>query len=230
MTETKIELDVLYRDEFLIAVGKPSGMIVHRGWDNDPITASDIVRDDIIKAPVFAAHRLDRGTSGVLLYALDAETARILQKQMEAGQFRKRYIALVRGPMKEGCILDHAIPKEKHHVRVPAVTEFIPLAHKDRWSLVEARPITGRLHQIRRHLKHLSHPIVGDVRYGKGDVNRYFRENYDLNRMALHAIELSIIHPKTAEHLNISAPIPKDLTEPLGKLGIEWQALPESDL
>lgn len=186
------ELTVLYRDDCMIAVNKPSGMIVHRGWDNDPVTACDIVRDDLIHAPVFAAHRLDRSTSGVLLFALNAETARSLQKQMEVGGFQKRYLALVRGPMKEGCVLDHPIPKEKYHVRVPAVTEFIPLSHKDRWSLVEARPRTGRLHQIRRHLKHLSHPIVGDVRYGKGDVNRFFRENYSLNRLALHALELTL--------------------------------------
>ncbi|MBX9951177.1 MAG: tRNA pseudouridine(65) synthase TruC [Candidatus Obscuribacterales bacterium] len=217
--ESRPQLPVLYRDEFMIAVGKPSGMIVHRGWDNDPVTASDIVRDDIVHAQVFAAHRLDRATSGVLLFALDAQTARNLQKQMEAGGFQKRYLALVRGPMKEGCLLDHPIPKEKYHVRVPAITEFIPIAHKDRWSLVEARPKTGRLHQIRRHLKHLSHPIVGDVRYGKGDVNRFFRENYGLNRMALHALELTLKNSYD-EIITIQAPLPADLTEPLDKLDI----------
>lgn len=219
------ELEVLYRDDRLIAVSKPSGMIVHRGWDNDPITASDIVRDKIIHAQVFAAHRLDRATSGVLLFALDAQTARSLQEQMAEGGFKKRYIALVRGPMKESCRLDHPIPKEKYHVRVPAITEFQPLAHKDRWSLVEARPITGRLHQIRRHLKHLSHPIVGDVRYGKGDVNRYFRENFDLNRMALHALQLTITHPASGQTLALSAAIPCDLEDPLKKLGMDLTTL-----
>lgn len=218
-SESRPELPVLYRDEFMIAVSKPSGMIVHRGWDNDPVTASDIVRDDIVHAQVFAAHRLDRATSGVLLFALNAETARNLQKQMEEGGFQKRYIALVRGPMKEGCLLDYPIPKEKYHVRVPAITEFIPISHKDRWSLVEARPKTGRLHQIRRHLKHLSHPIVGDVRYGKGDINRFFRENYGLNRMALHALELTLKNTYD-QIITIQAPLPADLTEPLDKLDI----------
>jgi len=157
----------------------------------------------------------------VLLFALNADTARNLQKQMEEGGFQKRYLALVRGPMKEGCVLDHPIPKEKYHVRVPAVTEFIPLSHKDRWSLVEARPRTGRLHQIRRHLKHLSHPIVGDVRYGKGDVNRFFRETYSLNRLALHALELTLKNAQ-GEQISIHAPLTSDLTEPLEKLGIQF--------
>ncbi len=217
----------MYRDESIIAVSKPSGMIVHRGLDKDPVTVADILRDEIVKAKVFAAHRLDRGTSGVLLFALNPNAARNLQKQIEAGQVQKRYIALVRGPMKESCVVDHAITKVKHHERVPAVTEFIPLAHKDRWSLVEARPLTGRQHQIRKHLKHLSHPIVGDVLYGKGDINRFFRENYNLNRMALHALALTIKNGYD-EIIDIQAPIPKDLAEPLERLGISAQKTIES--
>ncbi len=215
----KRDLQVLYRDESIIAVNKPSGMIVHRGLDKDPVTVADILRDEIVKAKVFAAHRLDRGTSGVLLFALNPDAARNLQKQIEAGQVQKRYLALVRGPMKEGCVVDHSITKVKQNERVPAVTEFIPLAHKDRWSLVEARPLTGRQHQIRKHLKHLSHPIVGDVLYGKGDINRFFRETYKLNRMALHALALTIKNGYD-EIINIEAPIPKDLAEPLERLGI----------
>ncbi len=215
------ELQILYRDEFMIAVNKPSGMIVHRGWDKDPVTVADILRDDIVKAKVFAAHRLDRGTSGVLLFALNADTARKLQQQLEAGEIKKRYIALVRGPMTEGCLLDYPIRIDKEHERIPAVTEFIPLAHKDRWSLVEARPRTGRLHQIRKHLKHLNHPIVGDVLYGKGDVNRYFRETFNLHRMALHALALTFKNAND-ESITVEAPFPKDLAEPFEKLGISY--------
>lgn len=205
----------------MIAVNKPSGMIVHRGWDKDPVTVADILRDDIVKAKVFAAHRLDRGTSGVLIFALNADAARKLQQQLEAGKVKKRYIALVRGPMKEGCLLDYPIRIDKEHERIPAVTEFIPLAHKDRWSLVEARPHTGRLHQIRKHLKHLHHPIVGDVLYGKGDVNRFFRETFNLHRMALHALALTIKNAND-ESITVEAPLPKDLTEPFKKLGISY--------
>src|SRR5262249_24959795 len=94
----------------------------------------------------------------------------------------------------------------------------------DRWSLVEARPETGRLHQVRRHLKHLSHPVVGDVNYGKGDVNRLFRERYGLRRLALHALALAFEHPFTGAAVAISAPLPGDLRGPFAALGIPEQA------
>lgn len=212
--------EIICRDDRIIALVKPSGMIVHRGWGQDSTTVADILRDQIIKAPVFAVHRLDRGTSGVLLFALDSAAARALQQQFESMQVHKRYVALVRGPMTESCTLEHDVPRRQGVERVPAITEFQPLAHFQRWSLVEARPRTGRLHQIRRHLKHLSHPIVGDVRYGKGEINRYFRERYGLHRLALHALELSIIHPDGGP-LTLSAALTSDLAEPLKNMGIE---------
>jgi tRNA pseudouridine65 synthase len=212
------ELPVVYRDKNLIAVVKPSGMAVHRGWSDDAITAADVVRDQIIGAPVHALHRLDRATSGVLLFALDSATAKVLSLQFESCSVSKRYLALVRGPMNEPCILDHPVPRRDGCHRVDAHTEFQPLGHIDRWSLVEARPRTGRLHQIRRHLKHLSHPIVGDVRYGKGDINRMFREEFGLHRLALHAFELGINHDDRL--LVLRAPLPPDLYEPMTKLGI----------
>lgn len=188
---SKPELKILYRDENLIAVDKPAGMIVHRGWDKDPITVADIVRDQIIGSQVFAVHRLDRATSGVLLFALNADTARHMQALLQSGTVQKKYIALVRGPMKEEILLDHPIKQRDREGRVEAQTRFVPIEHFERWSLIECNPLTGRQHQIRRHLKHLSHPIVGDVRFGKGDVNRYFRDTYSFSRMALHATSLS---------------------------------------
>jgi tRNA pseudouridine65 synthase len=209
----------LYRDECLLAINKPAGMVVHRGWAEDAVTISDLVRDRIIGAPVFAVHRLDRGTSGVLLFALNADSARLMQAEFQNGGARKTYLALVRGPFRESCVLDHPVPRCKGGERIPAITEFTPLAHSDRWSLVEARPLTGRMHQIRRHLKHLSCPIIGDVRYGKGKINQFFREQYGLTRMALHALEMRIKHPDGRE-LHLQAPIPDDLSAPLRKLGI----------
>lgn len=184
------DLKILYRDENFIAVDKPAGMIVHRGWDKDPITVSDLVRDKIIGAQVFAVHRLDRATSGVLLFALNADSARRMQTLFQSGLVQKKYIALVRGLMKEEIFLDHPIKQRDKESRVEAQTRFVPIEHFDRWSLIECYPLTGKQHQIRRHLKHLSHPIVGDVRFGKGDVNRYFRETYSFSRMALHASSL----------------------------------------
>lgn len=210
-------LDVLFENVHLIAVAKPSGMVVHRGWADDAITAADVVRDEIVKAPVHAVHRLDRGTSGVLLFAKNSDSARTMQELMTQPTFEKRYLALVRGPMLDPCLLDHAITQREQEGRIDAVTEFIPLAHSDRWSLVEARPHTGRVHQIRKHLKHLSHPIVGDVRYGKGDVNRFFREHYNLNRLALHCSIIQFEHPDFGP-TSIHAPMPIDLRETMEKL------------
>ena len=183
------------------------------------ITVADLVRDQFIGAPVHAIHRLDRGTSGVLLFALDPDAARYMQAEFEATRVVKRYLALVRGPMVAPCVLDHPVPQREGGERVAALTEFTPLAHSGRWTLVEARPHTGRLHQIRRHLKHLSHHVVGDVRYGKGDVNRFFRENYGLNRLALHAFSLELKCPE-GNQLVLQADVPPDLCHALEKLGM----------
>ena len=214
-------IELIYEDDFLIAVSKPAGMIVHRGWGLDSETVSDMVRDQITHAPVHAIHRLDRGTSGVLLFAKNSETARFVQEEIEAHRFQKKYIALVRGPMREDQLVDHPVPKEKSKKskRVAAITKFTALGHKDRWSLVLAEPVTGRLHQIRRHLKHISHPIIGDVRYGKGEINRFFKAEYGLDRMALHAIQLDVKHPN-GETLILRSPLPIDLMRPLIRLGM----------
>ncbi len=217
--EKACPIAILHKDERLIVVSKPAGMIVHRGWGLDAVTVADIVRDQLVGQPVHAVHRLDRGTSGVLLFALDAAAARHLQSEFQSSGTEKLYLALVRGPMLNSCTLDHPVPRVKDGERVPAITNFIPIAHKDRWSLVEARPKTGRLHQIRRHLKHLSHPVVGDVKYGKGPINRLFREEYSLHRMALHAWKISLTHPD-GHRLDIQAELPQDLLLPLQSLGI----------
>lgn len=216
-------MEIIYQDQNLIAVVKPSGMIVHRGWGQDARTVSDMIRDQITGAQVHAVHRLDRGTSGVLLFALNPESARFMQEQMQGSGFSKTYLALVRGPMLEDCYVDNPVPKDKSKkgIRLDARTRFRVLSHKDRWSLVLAEPITGRLHQIRRHLKHLSHPIVGDVRYGKGEINRLFRLDYGLERMALHAARLEIRVPNSDRKLLLAAKLPADLLGPLNKLGIQ---------
>ena len=215
-------LPVIYRDERLLVVNKPAGMVVHRGFANDRITVADIVRDCLVGAPVHAVHRLDRGTSGILVFALDPEAAAFFQAGLGDGgadQIQKRYLCLVRGPMKEEVLVDHPVPNRDGTAKVPAITLFKPLSHKDRFSLVEAIPQTGRLHQIRRHLKHLSHPIVGDVKYGKGEINRYFRQTFNLNRMALHASRLSFVTPDGL-YLDLVTELPADLCDPLIKLGI----------
>jgi tRNA pseudouridine65 synthase len=166
---------------------------------------------------VYPVHRLDRSTSGALVLALDPGTARSLQEQFEAGEVRKRYLALVRGIPPEAGIVDHPIPRSPDGPRVPAVTEFRRLGTFERYALLEVVPRTGRLHQIRRHLKHISHPLIGDVRYGKGEHNRLFRERFGLHRLALHALELRLVNPP----LSFLAPVPEDLAGPLRAMGID---------
>jgi tRNA pseudouridine65 synthase len=211
---------LLFRDGLLAGVNKPSGLAVHRGAARDRVFALQLVRDALGQR-VYPVHRLDRATSGVLLFALDPATARRMQEQFEAGDVEKRYLALVRGIPPESGVIDHPVPNDEDGPRVPAVTEFRRLAVFERYALMEARPRTGRFHQIRRHFKHLSHPLIGDVRYGKGDHNRLFRKRFGLHRLALHAVELAFDHPETGERVRIVAPVPEDLAGPLRAMGME---------
>lgn len=208
-------LHLLHQNGSLVAVNKPSGMAVHRGWSQERYTVLQVLRDQIGRH-VYPVHRLDRSTSGALVLALDPETARSLQQQLEAGEVRKRYLALVRGIPPEEGIVDHPIPRAPGGPRVPAVTGFRRLGTFERYALLEVVPRTGRLHQVRRHLKHISHPLIGDVRYGKGEHNRLFRERFGLHRLALHALELELARPA----LRLFAPVPEDLAGPLRAMGL----------
>jgi tRNA pseudouridine65 synthase len=213
-------LEIIYEDATLVAINKPSGMLVHRGWARDGDIAVDLLHRQLGRH-VWPLHRLDRATSGALLFALDVETARTLSHEFEHGRIGKRYLALVRGIPPEELLIDHALRRvdTESLERLPAQTEFRRLGTFERYSLVEAKPLTGRTHQIRRHLKHASHPIIGDVRYGKGDHNRMFRERFGLHRLALHASELRVPHPTLGEVL-VRAPVTADLAGPLADMGL----------
>jgi tRNA pseudouridine65 synthase len=212
---------LLFVDEDVVAFDKPSGLLVHRGWDRDDDVALFRVRD-AIGARVHPLHRLDRGTSGALLFARNVETARALAADFAEGRVEKSYLALVRGePPAEGTI-DHPIPKSEDGPRVPARTHFRLIARSpvDRCSLVLAVPETGRLHQIRRHLRHIDHPLVGDVAYGSGIINRHYRATYDLHRLGLHAARIVFVHPRTGARITVDAPMPADLGAALDQLGL----------
>lgn len=210
----------LYADPHLVVVDKPSGLAVHRGWAADRVNAMTLARD-AAGAWVYPVHRLDRATSGVLVFALDPATAALLQDRFRAGSVEKRYVALVRGiPAEEGTI-DHPVPRADGAERVPAITRYRRLGVAlDRFSLIEARPETGRLHQIRRHMKHISHPLMGDTRYGDGRENRRLRAEVALHRLALHAASIRFSHPHTGEMVHVRAPAPADLHDPLERLGL----------
>ncbi len=222
------EIDLLYVDEHIVVAQKPSGLLVHRGWDNDDDVAMFRVRD-AIGAHVHPLHRLDRGTSGALLFARTREAAATLANAFETHRIEKHYLALVRGHVRdEPCeddgfrLVDYAIPKAKDGPRVPARTRFRVVARSDvdRCSLVHAIPETGRLHQIRRHLRHVDHPLVGDVTHGSGVINRHYRAVYDLHRLALHAVRLSFDHPASGARVTVDAPVPEDFGAALDKLGL----------
>lgn len=214
-------IDLLHVDDDIAVVQKPSGMLVHRGWARDAVVAMTLLRDHLGQY-VYPVHRLDRSTSGALLFALSKEAARGLQAQFEASTIHKRYIALVRGITPESGTIDHPLAPDKTSEHRPAITDYSQLGTFERYSLIEARPRTGRLHQIRRHLKHLSHPLIGDVRYGKGEHNRIFRERFGLHRLALHALSIEFAHPRTSEQMSVHAPVPLDLSGPFEQMGLAW--------
>lgn len=212
---------VLHLDADLVVFDKPSGLLTHGGLARDRETALSVVRR-ALGARVYPVHRLDRGTSGVLLFARTLEAATALGRAFAARAVHKRYLALVRGrPAPEG-VVDHPIPRREGGARVPAVTRFRTLAVSpvERCALVEALPETGRLHQVRRHLKHISHPLIGDVNYGKGDINRHYRAQYGLHRLALHAAEIAFTHPVSGGWICVAAPVPPDLAGPLAALAL----------
>lgn len=222
-----VELEVLYRDEYFIAVNKPAGMLVHRSWLDKAETrfVMQTLRDQIGQH-VFPLHRLDRPTSGVLLFALSSEVASKAMPLFASQEMQKTYHAVVRGWIEQGDTLDYPLKVELDKIAdkfasqekdaQPAVTIYEPLAEVElplstgrfptsRYCLVEMKPKTGRKHQLRRHMHHLSHPIIGDTTHGDGRHNRLFREHYDAHRLLLHASELSFIHPYTKDSVTIKA-------------------------
>ncbi len=222
-------LEILYRDDYLVAINKPSGLLVHRSPIDRHETRFAIqeLRDQIGQF-VYPVHRLDKPTSGVLLFTLDKESAKLMSEQFLARETKKRYIAVVRGYTEESGVIEHALVEKldkiadknvnKDKEAQEATTEYERLAtvevdfavgkyDKTRYSLVKLLPKTGRKHQLRRHMKHISHHILGDTKYGRGEHNKFVRETYNCHRLLLHAIELQIKHPYTGDILNIKAPL-----------------------
>jgi len=220
-------LAILYRDEHIVVIDKPPNLLVHRSEIDRHETrfAIQILRDQIGQR-VWPAHRLDRGTSGVLLFALRAELAGVLGRQFEAGTVEKCYWAVVRGhPPAEG-IIDHPLSRQRDAYEFQgdrssqeaqaAVTRFRRLATAElpvmvdrypssRYALIELEPVTGRRHQLRRHLKHIAHPIIGDATHGKGPLNRSVAGLLGVQRLWLHALRLQTRHPVTGDPLDIEA-------------------------
>jgi len=213
-------IEVLYRDDAVVVVDKPSGVSVHRGDDQGSTFALNLTRNAIGQW-VYPVHRLDRATSGVLVFALSSEYARSLQDSFSSRSVNKTYLALVRGTPPTSGVIDSPMAKREGGSDAESVTEYETLFVSDvRLSLVEARPRTGRRHQIRRHLRRINHPIAGDVNYGNGADNRRYRAELGLYRIALHARQLSFVHPTSGEHVTFESAVPEDLAEPLRRIGV----------
>ena len=238
---TSPELEILYQDEYLVAINKPSGLLVHRSWLDTNATEFAVQKlRDQIGQHVYPVHRLDRPTSGVLLFVLDKDSARHLMQQFIDQTTEKSYLAVVRGHLGEGRLdyplkyqYDKIADKKADMTKPPqeAVTEYRCLAQTEvpiavgpytssRYSLMELIPKTGRKHQLRRHMKHLRHPIVGDTSHGDGKHNIMFREHFNLQRLLLHAASLSVTHPKTGERIEINAPLTSEFLSVLSDINL----------
>lgn len=222
-------LEIVYQDEYLIAVNKPSGLLVHKSPIDRHETefALQLLRDQIGQY-VYPVHRLDKPTSGVLLFALGSETARIMSLLFRSHEVQKEYIAIVRGYTERKELIDHPLKqmldtkeqkkkgmiKEAQEaqtyyerlatVELPYAVSRYPVA---RYSLVKLFPKSGRKHQLRRHMKHIFHPIVGDTKHGRGEHNILFREKFDVHRLLLHSHRVSFIHPVTKKRVVLEARI-----------------------
>ena len=226
-------LNILYRDETLIAIDKPSGLLVHRSLIDKHETrfAIQLLRDQIGQR-VYPLHRLDKPTSGVLLFALTETAARAMGAVFEDNAVSKKYLAVVRGYTPEQDRIDYPLREDLDRMTdaraqqdkpaQPAVTDYTRLATLElqisdgrhptsRYSLLNVTPRTGRKHQIRRHMKHIFHPIIGDTTHGDGRHNRIFREHLHCQRLLLCAQQLSFTHPNSGAPITIRAPLDLEL-------------------
>lgn len=234
-------LAVLYRDAHVIAIAKPSGLLVHRTTlePRENVNAVRLLRDQI-GCYVYPAHRLDRGTSGVLVFALDPAVLPALAGAFEDRDVEKTYLGIVRGwTAAEGTIgspLERIVddyderPALPDAPAQPAETGYRTLATVElaervdryptsRYALVQLHPRTGRRHQLRRHLRHIDHPLVGDTTYGSGRHNRLFRDRYGCHRLLLAAVELRLRHPVTGAPLVLRCPLAADFGSVVEALG-----------
>jgi len=210
-----LELDIIYQDEEMVAINKPNGLLVHPSpiARNADTCALHELRDQIDQY-VYPIHRLDRKTSGVLLFALSAPMAKSLGEIFSSQQTYKTYHAIVRGWFpKEITSLEYDLTNDRGKTQ-SAITDFRLIKHSEidlafgkhlssRYSLVEINPQTGRQHQIRKHLAHLRYPIIGDRPHGCNKQNRLFKEKWNMTYMLLHASELQFIHPLTKKSIQI---------------------------
>lgn len=214
-------LEVVYRDDYLVAINKPHGLLVHRSPIAKDATefALQKLRDQLGQQ-VYPVHRLDRKTSGVLLFALDLDSLKLLSQKFEAGEMHKTYLSILRGYTSDSGTIDYPLTNDAGKVQ-EAITEFKTLGRAEipfpfgkfqtsRYSLIEAYPKTGRMHQLRKHFAHILHPIIADRAHGCNKQNRFFKEKWQMTTMLLHAKQLAFVHPRTETEIIINAKVSEE--------------------
>lgn len=215
-------LDILYQDDHLIAINKPSGLLVHKSYYAgvaDEYAVEMLSRQ--VDRKVHLVHRLDRKTSGVLLFTFDKESLKLMSDLFMNREVEKKYLAIVRGWTKEEETIDYDLTNENEVVQ-NAVTYYKRLQTSEidlpflkhltsRYSLVEAIPETGRFHQLRKHFKHILHPILGCRKHGCNKQNKLWLNTYNITAMPLHAHQLSFTHPISKEDICINASLTVNL-------------------
>lgn len=225
-------LEILYKDDHLVAINKPHGMLVHRTKlaSNVQECALQKLRDQL-GFRVYPVHRLDRKTGGVLLFALDHETDKMMQPLFAEHKVDKKYLAIVRGYTNDFGEVDYPLLKENGNLqesftkyRTIARAELdVPLGihNTSRYSFLEVFPKTGRMHQIRRHMDHIHHPIIGDRPHGCNKQNRLFKERWSMITMMLHASEITFDYPYTNTNIHIRAELQMEFLRMINLMG--WQ-------
>ena len=227
-------LNIVFHDDDLVAINKPHGLLVHRS----PIArdaeefALQLLRGQLNRH-VYPAHRLDRKTGGVLLFGLSKEVEKLMQQQFYENKVDKKYLTIVRGFTDDEGEIDYPLRKENGALQ-EAFTKYRTLAHAElnvplgnhatsRYSLVEANPQTGRMHQLRKHFSHIFHPIIGDRTHGCNKQNKLFKEQWEMDTMLLHASQLSFNHPVTYIPVQIEAALQGEFVRMIKVMG--WDGL-----
>lgn len=223
-------LEIVYQDDHLIAMNKPHGLLVHRSSiANDAKEfALQLLRDQVNRH-VSPVHRLDRKTGGLLLFAFEKDVEIAMHQQFQNGEVQKKYLAVLRGYAPDNGEIDYPLAKENGTMQ-EAFTAYVTLKRAEldvafgkhptsRYSLVEATPTTGRMHQLRRHFAHIFYPIIGDRKHGCNKQNKFFKEEWEMTTMLLHASELIFTHPVTKEQIQLKAGVQDEFQRTMDLMG-----------
>jgi len=218
-----MQLEILFEDDYIVIVNKPNNVLIHNSYYARNIkdkTLLDLLNTQL-KVILYPVHRLDRKTSGTLILAKKKENVKVFQELFNSNKVEKKYLGIVRGFVDNTIKIDSPVKNPDTKVYKEADTYCKPLFTKNvdiavhpysssRYSMVELTPTTGRMHQLRIHMNKISHPIVGDYKYGDRFHNRMFEQQFNCCNLFLHAFSLKFSHPITSKNLVISAPLPKN--------------------